>query len=114
MMRRLALLIGGVATAAACSPGGTPARPHTEHVNLPTHRSWKIVSVQPYEGLEEVELVKFDYPNAEAPSIAFALTKESLAVGDAVCLDHVQEIDTFWAHPVPTGGCETLGKPAGR
>ena len=111
--RRLALLIGGALLAAACGAGGdTSARPHVEHVNLPTHRPWKIVSVQAYEGLEEVELVKFDWPTASAPSVAFALTRENLAVGDPVCLDHVQEIDTFWAHPVPSGGCATLGVPA--
>jgi len=114
---RVALLLSWmfacVTLVGACGGGtGTTARPHVEHVNLPTHRAWKIVSVQPYEGLEEVELVRFDWPTATAPTVAFALTRESLAVGDPICLDHVQEIDTFWAHPVPAGGCEALGKPA--
>ena len=108
--RRLALLIGTTLAVTACAGGDTSARPHVEHVALPSHRPWKIVSVQPYEGLEEVELVKFDWPTSTAPSVAFALTRENLSVGDPVCLDHVQEIDTFWAHPVPAGGCANLGK----
>lgn len=109
LSRLLALLIGTTLATAACAGGGNSA-PHVDHVALPSHRPWKIVSVQPYEGLEEVELVKFDWPTANEPSVAFALTRENLAVGDPVCLDHVQEIDTFWAHPVPSGGCANLGK----
>lgn len=114
---RVALLLSwvcaSVTLAAACGgSSGTTTRPHVDHVSLPTHRAWKIVSVQAYEGLEEVELVKFDWPTAAAPTVAFALTRENLSVGDPICLDHVQEIDTFWAHPVPPGGCATLGKPA--
>jgi len=109
----LAVLVAS-ALVAACGDRGTTARPHVEHVNLPVHKAWKIVSVQPYEGLEEVELVKIDWPNPNEPSVAFALTRENLAVGDPVCLDHVQEIDTFWAHPVPAGGCQALGAPAAK
>lgn len=80
-------------------------RPHIDHVTLPTHRTWQVVSVDPYEGLEEIELVKFDWPTSEDAHLAFALSKEQLKVGDQVCLDHVREIDTFWAHPVPADGC---------
>ncbi len=87
-----------------------PGAPHVDHVKLPTHKTWRVVSVRPYEGLADVELVRFDWPTPDAPSIAFALTREGLAVGDPICLDHVTEIDTFWAHPVPAGGCEALGK----
>lgn len=110
----LALVLGSGAGAACSDAGSTSARPHVEHVQLPAHRTWKVVSVQPYEGLEEVELVRFDWPTASEPSIAFALTKENLSVGDPVCLDHVQEIDTYWAHPVPDGGCAALGGPASK
>jgi hypothetical protein len=81
-------------------------------VTLPAHKTWTVVSVQPYEGLEDVELVRVDWPTADAPTMAFALTREQLGVGDAICLDHVREIDTLWAHPVPDGGCAALDKPA--
>jgi hypothetical protein len=74
-------------------------------VNLPSHQVWTVVSVQPYEGLEEVELVKVNWPTADNPRTAFALTREDLKTGDPICLDHVDEIDTLWAHPVPDGGC---------
>lgn len=98
---------------ASCSrQDGRAAPPHVDHVTLPTHRTWRVVSVQPYEGLAEVELVRFDWPTADEPSIAFALTKEGLSVGDPICLDHVREIDTYWAHPVPEGGCEALNAGA--
>jgi hypothetical protein len=108
----VALAVSG----AACYGQGARAGPHVDHVTLPTHKTWRVVSVQPYEGLAEIELVRFDWPTREAPSIAFALTKEGLSVGDPVCLDHVREIDTYWAHPVPVGGCEAFGqtKPAGQ
>ena len=101
----IALTLG----AGACSRPEPASTPHVDHVNLPTHRSWRVVSVQPYEGLDDVELVRFDWPTSDTPSIAFALTREGLSVGDAICLDHVSEIDTLWAHPVPDGGCEKLG-----
>lgn len=80
--------------------------PHVEHVTLPAHKVWKVISVQPYAGLEEVELVRVDWPTAQDPRMAFALTKEDLKSGDPICLDHVVEIDTLWAHPVPDGGCQ--------
>jgi hypothetical protein len=102
-------LVGIVPGLAACRQDDVP---HVDHVTLPTHRTWRVVSVQPYEGLPEVELVKFDWPTSDDPSIAFALTKEGLSVGDPICLDHVREIDTYWAHPVPAGGCEALGARA--
>jgi hypothetical protein len=70
------------------------------------------VSVQPYEELQEVELVRVDWPTAESPHMAFTLSREGLKAGDAICLDHVREIDTFWAHPVPQGDCEVLSKSA--
>ena len=110
----LAVVVGTCSNVACGDTTATSSRPHVEHVQLPTHRTWKVVSVQPYEGLEEVELVRFDWPTATEPSIAFALTKENLAIGDPVCLDHVQEIDTYWAHPVPDGGCAALGAPASK
>jgi hypothetical protein len=112
---RLARAIGAIVLSAvalggaACSRDQAASAPHVDHVTLPTHKTWRVVSVQPYEGLADVELVRFDWPTADAPSIAFALTREGLSVGDAICLDHVSEIDTFWAHPVPDGGCEKLG-----
>lgn len=93
----------------ACSRQQSASAPHVDRVTLPTHKTWRVVAVQPYEGLADVELVRFDWPTPDAPSIAFALTREGLSVGDAICLDHVHEIDTFWAHPVPDGGCEKLG-----
>ena len=115
--RRFLRLVVGVVTlasafaAAACGPAGSP---HVDHVTLPPHKTWKVVSVQPYEGLAEVELVKVDWPTADDPRLAFALTKEGLEVGDAICLDHVREIDTLWAHPVPDGGCAALNQPSQR
>jgi hypothetical protein len=87
--------------------------PHVDHVTLPLHKTWQVVSVAPYEGLEEVELVKFDWPTPQDPRSAFALTKEGLTVGDQICLDHVREIDTYWAHPVPEGGCEARAQNGG-
>lgn len=106
----LLLLASVVASACAGEGPASTGRPHVDHVTLPTHKTWRVVSVQPYEGLEEVELVKFDWPTADDPRVAFALTREGLEIGDPICLDHVQEIDTFWAHPVPEGGCAALGK----
>lgn len=107
-----ACVIAVVPGLAACQrQAGSSDPPHVDHVKLPVHKTWRVVSVQPYEGLSEVELVRFDWPTAESPQIAFALTSEGLAVGDPICLDHVTEIDTFWAHPVPAGGCEALGQP---
>ena len=111
MIRALGLCLA-MSSGAAC--GGNGQAPHVDHVTLPTHRTWRIVSVQPYEGLTEVELVKFDWPTADQPSIAFALTREGLEVGDGICLDHVREIDTYWAHPVPEGGCAALDKKMGQ
>ena len=93
-----------LASAAGCG-GADGGAPHIDHVTLPAHKEWRVVSVQPYEGLEEVELVKVDWPTAEDPKTAFALTKEQLKEGDPICLDHIAEIDTLWAHPVPKGGC---------
>lgn len=108
-----ALGLAAVAAAAiaggACSSGSNGSvRPHVDHITLPPHKTWRVVSVQPYEGLEDVELVRVDWPTAQEPTYAFALTKEGLDNGHAVCLDHVAEIDTLWAHPVPDGGCEKL------
>lgn len=114
---RVLLIVGlslGSLFGAACAQDtlGGGATPHVEHVTLPTHKVWRVTAVAPYEGLDEVELVRFDWPTADDAHAAFALTKEGLAVGDPICLDHVEEIDTFWAHPVPAGGCEAHGKPA--
>jgi len=103
------VLAGAVAGCAQDAAG-----PHVDHVTLPPHKTWRVVSVQPYEGLSEVELVKVDWPTADDPRLAFALTKEGLEVGDAICLDHVREIDTLWAHPVPDGGCAALGATRSR
>jgi hypothetical protein len=100
------LLVG----TAACSGGAPGANPHVDHVTLPTHKTWSVVSVQPYEGLADIELVKFDWPTKDDAHVAFTLTREGLKPGDPICLDHVAEIDTFWAHPVPDGGCSELGK----
>lgn len=99
-----------LATACGGSPTAesTASAPHVDHVTLPAHRVWRVISVQPYEGLEDVELVRVDWPTARDPRMAFALTREGLAAGDPICLDHVQEIDTYWAHPVPEGGCQAL------
>lgn len=97
----------GLAVIPACSrSAGTDAQPHVEHMVLPPHKVWRVISVQPYEGLEEVELVKVDWPTPDNPRLAFALTREELKAGDPICLDHILEIDTLWAHPVPQGGCE--------
>lgn len=105
----LAVVATAATTAGACSRGaGVNGRPHVDHITLPPHKTWRVVSVQPYEGLEEVELVKVDWPNPQEPTFAFALTREGLNSGDGVCLDHIVEIDTFWAHPIPEGGCERL------
>lgn len=109
----LALVLLGMTlplgSAAGCRRSGDAAAnapaPHVEHVTLPPHKVWRVVSVQPYQGLEEVELVKVDWPTPQDPRMAFALTKEELKAGDPICLDHVVEIDTLWAHPVPEGGC---------
>lgn len=97
---------GSVAVPGCSRPAGSTATPHVEHMVLPAHKVWRVISVQPYEGLEEVELVKVDWPTEENPRLAFALTREDLKAGDPVCLDHILEIDTLWAHPVPQGGCE--------
>lgn len=112
--RPLALLAGlllVVSGLVGCTSSGSEqaANPHTEHVNLPAFSTWRVTSVQPYEGLKEIELVKFDWPTKEDAHLAFALTSEGLKVGDAICLDHVREVDTFWAHPMPPGGCAALG-----
>lgn len=108
----LAVAAAAVLLGAACQQAGTSrdGRPHVEHVTLPTHKTWRVVSVQPYEGLEEVELVRVDWPNPQEPTMAFALSREGLKTGDGVCVDHIVEIDTFWAHPIPAGGCEALGR----
>lgn len=103
---RAAGIIGCAATLAACGSATTvPARPHVEHVNLPTHQVWRVVSVQPYEGLEDVELVKVSWPTEQDGRMALALTREGLRPSDPICLDHIGEIDVLWAHPVPPGGC---------
>lgn len=112
VMLVLGLSLGALGAACAQDTPGGAAPPHVEHVTLPTHRTWRVTSVAPYEGLEEVELVRFDWPTVDDQHSAFALSREGLKVGDPICLDHVAEIDTFWAHPVPAGGCEALGKPA--
>jgi hypothetical protein len=108
-------LIASLAGASLACGGKTSAdadHPSVAHVTLPMHRAWRVVSVQPYEGLEEVELVKIDWPTATEPTVAFTLTREGLKTGDQICLDHVREIDTYWAHPVPEGGCAALkGRP---
>jgi hypothetical protein len=111
-IRRLAVAVTAVVFGVSCSQAGSSGgeRPHVQHITLPTHQTWQVVSVQQYEGLEEVELVKVDWPNPQEPTFAFALSREGLKTGDAVCMDHIVEIDTFWAHPMPAGGCEALGK----
>lgn len=109
----LVLAAAAVAVLGAACSRPTPSageRPHVDHFTLPPHKTWRVVSVQPYEGLEEVELVKVDWPNPQTPTFAFALTREGLSTGDGVCLDHIVEIDTFWAHPIPTGGCAALDR----
>lgn len=102
--------------AAACHQPRTPPRDgrlHVDHVTLPPHKTWRVISVQPYAELQEIELVRVDWPSAESPHMAFTLSREGLKAGDAVCLDHIHEIDTFWAHPVPAAGCQALaGQPA--
>jgi hypothetical protein len=107
-----------VCMALVASPGcnrssDTAARPHVEHMVLPPHKVWRVISVRPYEGLEEVELITVDWPTDRDPRLAFALTREDLRPSDPVCLDHILEIDTLWAHPVPEGGCEARDTKAG-
>ncbi len=64
-------------------------------------------------GHHAIELVKFDWPTKDDAHLAFALTSEGLKVGAAICLDHVTEVDTFWAHPMPAAGdCAALGAAA--
>lgn len=107
---RRALVIASLAAVGiGCNRDAAPG-PHVDHISLPKHKMWKVLSVQPYSGLEEVELVRTDWPTPENGSLAFALTKEGLEPGAQVCLDHIREIDTLWAHPMPQGGCEALGK----
>lgn len=89
-------------------PHPQDGRLHVDHVTLPPHKAWRVISVQPYEELQEVELVRVDWPTADRPHMAFTLSREGLKAGDAICLDHIREIETFWAHPVPPGGCEAL------
>jgi hypothetical protein len=98
--------LGIVAGSAGCDRPDTDATPHVDHVTLSPHRVWKVISVQRYRGLEEVELVRVDWPTPAEASLAFALTREGLEPGDPICLDHIVEIDTLWAHPVPEGGCQ--------
>jgi hypothetical protein len=93
-------------TAVGCAGPQADVTPHVDHVTLSPHKVWKVISVQRYKGLEEVELVRVDWPTATEPSVAFALTREGLDSGDPICLDHIVEIDTLWAHPVPEGGCQ--------
>jgi len=110
------LVLVAVVGASACSRGSASNTPHVDHVTLPAHRTWRVVSVLSYEGLEGVALVRFYWPTRDNPSVAFTLTREGLQPGDPICLDHVQDINTYWAHPVPNGGCEALGRssPASR
>jgi|GEM_PF-1329291 len=89
-----------------CAHPDTDATPHVDHVTLSPHKIWRVISVQRYKGLEEVELVRVDWPTATEASLAFALTREGLDAGDPICIDHIVEIDTLWAHPVPEGGCQ--------
>lgn len=100
----LALVL--VTAALGCARTDADTTPHVDHVTLSPHRVWKVISVQRYKGLEEVELVRVDWPTATEASLAFALTREGLDAGDPICLDHIVEIDTLWAHPVPEGGCQ--------
>lgn len=106
----VAMVTGVAAMGCGGSDPATAPQPHVDHLKLPPHKTWKVVSVQPYAGLEEVELVRVDWPTAQAGTYAFALTREGLEAGAAVCLDHIHEIDTFWAHPMPSDGCDALGK----
>lgn len=103
-------VLAAILVAAGCSGGlgGSSDAPHVDHVNLPSHKVWRVVSVHAYSGLEEVELVKVDWPTPDQPRTAFALTREGLQTGDPICLDHVVEIDALWAHPVPENGCAAL------
>jgi hypothetical protein len=106
---RRAIVIASLAMAGiGCNREAAP--PHVDHIQLPQHKQWKVLSVQPYSGLEEVELVRTDWPTPETGSIALALTKEGLKPGEQVCLDHIREVDALWAHPMPQGGCEALAK----
>lgn len=75
-------------------------------MTLSPHRVWKVFSVQRCRGLDEVELVRVDWRTPTEGSLAFALTREGLDPGDPICLDHIAQIDTLWAHPVPEGGCQ--------
>jgi len=81
------------------------AKPAVTHFTMPTHKVWRVTSVQSYIGLEKVELVSVDYPTPQDPTMAFALTEEGMKAGSPVCLDHVEEIKAYWAHPRPEGGC---------
>ena len=103
-----------LALSAACDRESADAPPHVQHVTLSPHKVWRVISVQPYQGLEEVELVRVDWPTAQDPRLAFALTREDLKPGDPICLDHIVEIDTLWAHPVPDGGCEARDQSPAR
>lgn len=107
---RRVIVVASLALAGAGCNRDTATGPHVDHINLPEHQTWKVVSVQPYAGLEEVELVRTDWPTAENGSLAFALTKEGLEPGAPVCLDHIREIDALWAHPMPQDGCAALAK----
>jgi hypothetical protein len=108
---RQLIVVASLALAAAGCNRDAATGPHVDHINLPEHQTWKVLSVQPYTGLEEVELVRTDWPTPENGSLAFALTKEGLEPGTPVCLDHIREIDALWAHPMPPqGGCAALVK----
>jgi len=107
--RRIIVAAALVLAGAGCNRDAATS-PHVDHINLPEHQTWKVLSVQPYTGLEEVELVRTDWPTPENGSLAFALTKEGLEAGSPVCLDHIREIDALWAHPMPQGGCSALNE----
>ena len=106
----LAVTVLGLGAAGCHTPPEPPleGKLHVDHVTLPPHRTWRVISVQPYAELQEVELVRVDWPTPERPHMAFTLAREGLKAGDPICLDHIREIDTFWAHPVPAGGCDAL------
>lgn len=106
--------VAAAATGVGCGTAPGDAQPHVQHVTLSPHKVWRVISVQPYAGLEEVELVRVDWPTAQDPRLAFALTREDLKAGDPICLDHIVEIDTLWAHPVPEGGCEARDQAPAR
>ena len=107
--RRVIVVLSLALVGAGCNRDAGSS-PRVDHITLPEHQEWKVLSVQPYVGLEEVELVRTNWPTPENGSLAFALTKEGLEPGAAVCLDHIREIDTLWAHPMPQGGCAELAK----